>query len=362
MNFEQKVRMNAINDTLPANYIFNKPYEKLIQLLRERRPSKVFLLVDTDTQEHCLPEFKEKTEQLPIDQVLTVKSGERSKSFDTCVYLWKALAEHDADRHSLLINLGGGMITDLGGFVASTYKRGIDFINIPTTLLAMVDAAIGGKTGVNLDHLKNQIGTVSPAISVLFDLDYLLTLDEKEVNSGFAEVLKHGLIASKDYWENVNNKEQVLEQAEYMIKGSVSIKSSIVDKDPNEENIRKHLNFGHTLGHAIESYSHKMMDQPMLHGEAIAHGMILESYLSHKVSGLGKLSLDNITNVIKKHFKLKGFSKSDQKNIIELLRYDKKNRNGKVLFVLLNEIGQASHDISIRDEEIIGSFSYLKEI
>ena len=361
MNFEQKVRMNAINDKLPANYIFNKPYEKLIQLLRERRPSKVFLLVDTDTQEHCLPRFKEKTEQLPIDQVFTVKSGERSKSFDTCAYLWKALAEHDADRHSLLINLGGGMITDLGGFVASTYKRGIDFINIPTTLLAMVDAAIGGKTGVNLDHLKNQIGTMSSATSVIFDLDYLETLDEKEVKSGFAEVLKHGLIASKDYWENINSKDDVLDQAEYMIKGSVSIKSSIVDRDPNEDNIRKHLNFGHTLGHAIESYSHKMMERPMLHGEAIAHGMILESYLSHRISGLEKRYLSDIKEVIKKHFELKEFSGSEQNNIIDLLRYDKKNKDGKVLFVLLNDMGDAVHNISIEQDLIKECFSYMND-
>ena len=353
--------MNSINDTLPANYIFNKPYEKLIQLLRERRPSKVFLLVDTDTEEHCLPEFKKKTEQLPINEVFTVKSGERTKSFDTSVYLWKKLAEHDADRHSLLINLGGGMITDLGGFVASTYKRGMDFINIPTTLLAMVDAAIGGKTGVNLDHLKNQIGTISSAILVLFDLNYLQTLNEKEVKSGFAEVLKHGLIASMDYWKNVNSKENVLDQAEYMIKGSVSIKSSIVEKDPNEENIRKHLNFGHTLGHAIESFSHKTMETPMLHGEAIAHGMILESYLSYKISGLEKHYLTDIITVIKKHYELKGFSEAEQNNIIDLLRYDKKNKNGNVLFVLLKNMGDAVHNISIEHDIIKEAFSYLND-
>lgn len=354
--------MDVINDTLPANYIFKKPYEKLIQLLRDKNPSKVFLLVDDDTEKHCLPVFNKETGQLKVSKVFRVKSGETSKSFDTCVELWKKLADNNADRHSLLINLGGGMVTDLGGFVASTYKRGIDFINIPTTLLAMVDAAIGGKTGVNLDHLKNQIGTIRSAELVLYDLEYLNTLEEAELKSGFAEVLKHGLIASKGYWENINNKEHILDKAEYMIKGSVAIKSNIVERDPNEENIRKHLNFGHTLGHAIESYSHKMMEKPMLHGEAIAHGMILESFLSYKLPGLEKHSLEVITNVIRKHFELKRFSKAEQKDIIDLLRYDKKNRNGQVLFVLLNELGHATHDISIMDEHIWGAFSYLNDV
>ena len=351
--------MQIVNNLLPETYVFNQPYETLQELLQSENYSQVFLLVDKQTEIHCLPMFKKNVPDLSIACVFTVESGEMSKSFDTCKQLWKQLADNNADRHSLLINLGGGMITDLGGFIASTFKRGIDFINIPTTLLAMVDASIGGKTGVNLDGLKNQIGVIRQAKLVLYDFDYLTTLPDNEVKSGFAEMLKHGLIADKEYWNKLISIKDITGNSLLVVQGSVKIKSQLVDEDPNEHSVRKHLNFGHTLGHAIESYTHMNWQKPLLHGEAIAHGIILESYLSHYILGLEKEDLSQIIKTIKSHFVIHHFDAEQQKNIIDLLRHDKKNRDGKVLFVLLSEIGQAKTDVEINEEIITESFSYL---
>ena len=354
--------MSELNKTIPSSYIFDKPYQELYNLLNKKKYSQVFVLVDNHTNKYCLKRLKENLPDLCINKIFQVKSGEVSKSFDTCVKLWSDLADNNADRYSLLINLGGGMITDLGGFVASTYKRGIDFINIPTSLLAMVDASIGGKTGVNVNHLKNQIGTIQTAKQVLFDFDYLKSLPKSEIKSGFAEVLKHGLIADQKYWEEITDYKFILQNPESMIKQSVAIKSKIVKQDPNENGLRKHLNFGHTLGHAIESYFHKNTDDPLLHGEAIAHGMILESYLSYRVLGLGEQKLSEITETIQKHFLIKKFSLEQQREIIKLLRFDKKNRNGQVLFVLLKDIGSAEEDFIVSEKTISESFDFLNNV
>ena len=359
MNIRYSKKMCKTNSSFPNSYIFHEPYKELTKLLNLENYSQVFLLVDEQTETHCLPEFNKNIPDVSITKVFKVKSGEGSKSFDTCKDVWKQLADNNADRHSLLINLGGGMITDLGGFIASTFKRGIDFINIPTSLLAMVDASIGGKTGVNLDSLKNQIGVIKQAKLVLYDFNYLTTLPDNEAKSGFAEMLKHGLIADREYWNKLISIRNIMDNPFLIIEGSVRIKSRLVDEDPNEQNVRKHLNFGHTLGHAIESYTHMNWQKPLLHGEAIAHGIILESYLSHHVLGLEKEDLSKIIETIKSHFVIHHFNAEQQKNIIDLLRHDKKNRNGKVLFVLLSEIGQAKKDIEINEEIITESFSCL---
>ena len=353
--------MIEINKTIPSSYIFNEPYQKFHKLLNKKKYSQVFVLVDEQTEIYCLPKFKKHLPDLFVTKIFKVRNGEVSKSFDTCVQLWTQLADYNADRYALLINLGGGMITDLGGFVASTYKRGIDFINIPTSLLAMVDASIGGKTGVNLNHLKNQIGTIQSAQQVLFDFDYLNTLPENELKSGFAEVIKHGLIADEKYWNEINNYQHILDNTKSMIKQSVLLKSQIVEQDPLENGLRKHLNFGHTLGHAIESYFHKNTDTPLLHGEAVAHGMILESYLSYKLIGLSEKHLLQIVETIHKHFSIKEFSVKQQKEIIKLLRYDKKNRDNEVLFVLINKIGKACKDVTIEENAIKEAFIYLND-
>ncbi|AEM72104.1 3-dehydroquinate synthase [Allomuricauda ruestringensis DSM 13258] len=321
--------------------------------------SKIFVLVDENTKEHCLPFFK-KIFDGSVDFILEIQSGEENKHIHTCLQLWEDLSNLDGDRKSLLINLGGGVLTDMGGFVASTFKRGIDFINIPTTLLSMVDASIGGKTGVDLGSLKNQIGVINQPQMVLIFPDFLKTLDPRQVKSGYAEMLKHGLIKDKAYWSSLTEKSNFTDAS--CIQKSIAIKNEVVLQDPTEKGLRKILNFGHTLGHAIESYCLDNHDKKtLLHGEAIAAGMILEGYLSHELQGLSKLSLDEIKKTFLTHFDKVDFTDDDIDAILQLLKYDKKNSHGNVNFVLLHSIGKAVTDIKVPEELFQKAFAYYKE-
>ena len=332
----------------------------LNQRLEQATYSKVFVLVDENTKTHCLPLFKTLC-KYPIDDILCIKAGEVYKTIDTCTKAWIQLSEMGGDRKSLLINLGGGVVTDLGGFVAATFKRGIDFINIPTTLLAMVDASVGGKTGVDLGNLKNQVGVIEQPEMVLIFPEFLKTLGKRQLNSGFAEMLKHGLIMDNTYWDHLCAESGDACQQE-QIQTSIKIKGAIVAKDPTEKNIRKKLNFGHTLGHAIESYFLEATDRTtLLHGEAIAIGMVLEAYLSHKLTGLSKIELDEIKRNFAKHFDPVKFSKSEIETILELLKHDKKNEHGNINFVLLSNIGDAVIDVKVSQEFLSESFLYYME-
>ncbi|AWX46023.1 3-dehydroquinate synthase [Flagellimonas maritima] len=321
--------------------------------------SQVFVLVDENTKKYCYPVFLKKMDS-EVGCVLEIPSGEIHKNIATCTELWEQLSKNDGDRKSLLINLGGGVLTDLGGFVASTFKRGIDFINVPTTLLSMVDASIGGKTGVDLGALKNQIGVINQPQMVLIFPEFLQTLEIRQVKSGYAEMLKHGLIKDEEYWTALKDEKNFTDSK--CIKKSISIKNEVVLQDPTEQGIRKILNFGHTLGHAIESY---FLDNPnkitLLHGEAIAIGMILEGYLSHELKGLSKLSLQEIKEVFLKHFNRVILDEEDIVSIIELLKYDKKNSHGDVNFVLLQTIGKAVTDVKVPDNLLHKAFAYYKE-
>ncbi len=321
--------------------------------------SKIFVLVDENTKEHCLSIFVSKLGLEP-DAVYVIKPGEEHKHIGTCSLVWEWLSDQGADRNSLLINLGGGVLTDLGGFVASTFKRGIDFINVPTTLLSMVDASVGGKTGVDLGPLKNQIGVINQPVMVLIFPIFLKTLEARQVKSGFAEMLKHGLIMDLNYWKALQNTEDFANTA--CIQKSIAIKNDVVNQDPTEKGLRKILNFGHTLGHAIESYFLDSVDKPtLLHGEAIAIGMILEGYLSHELKGLSKLSLEEIKKTFLKHFKRVEFSQEDIDIVQELLIYDKKNSHGQVNFVLLQTIGKAVTDVKVPENLLRKAFAYYKE-
>ncbi|MAU16065.1 MAG: 3-dehydroquinate synthase [Muricauda sp.] len=331
----------------------------LNQHVANRKYSKTFLLVDENTKEHCLPVFNEIFDGT-IDSILEIQSGEENKHIQTCVQLWEDLSNLDGDRKSLLINLGGGVLTDMGGFVASTFKRGIDFINIPTTLLSMVDASIGGKTGVDLGSLKNQIGVINQPQMVLIFPEFLKTLDKRQTKSGYAEMLKHGLIQDKAYWKDLTEKNNFADPS--CIQRSIAIKNEVVLQDPTEQGLRKILNFGHTLGHAIESYCLENQDKrTLLHGEAIAVGMVLEGYLSHELRGLSKLALDEIKKGFMKHFDKVDFSDEDINAILELLKYDKKNSHGNVNFVLLQAIGEAVTDITVPEELFQKAFAYYME-
>ena len=272
------------------------------------------------------------------------------------------MTELNGDRKSLLINVGGGVITDIGGFVASTFKRGIDFIHIPTTLLAMVDASVGGKNGVDLGNLKNQIGVINIPKMLLIDTDYLSTLPQNEMRSGLAEMLKHGLIADAEYWIKFKDSSQInFAEFDTLIHRSIEIKNDIVMQDPTENGIRKALNFGHTLGHAIESYFLENENKKtLLHGEAIAVGMILESYISWKKKLLSASEYIEIKNTINAVFENINFEDNDLKPILDLLIHDKKNEYGKIQFALLDGIGNIKINQEVENELIIKSFADYK--
>ncbi len=331
----------------------------LNQFLGQHSYSKVFVLVDENTEHHCLETFRSLCPHT-TEEPICIKAGEPYKTIDTCTAVWEKLSRAGGDRKSILINLGGGVVTDLGGFVAATFKRGIDFINIPTTLLAMVDASVGGKTGVDLGVLKNQVGVIKQPKMVLLFPEFLKTLEPRQLTSGFAEMLKHGLISDAEYWKALSENPDFYSLA--AIRSSVAIKNKIVEKDPTEQNVRKKLNFGHTLGHAIESYFLDTETKtPLLHGEAIAIGMILEGYLSHALTGLSMLELEEIKRVFLKHFKRVAFTPTDIEVILDLLKHDKKNAHGTINFVLLQEIGNPVLDVKVPADLYAKAFAYYKE-
>jgi 3-dehydroquinate synthase len=340
-----------------------KAWEVFNSLLSELNASKIFLIVDSNTKQHCLPYFVENISQEFVYDIIEFKAGEEHKNIDTCLSIWDKISDKGGDRNSLIINLGGGVVTDLGGFIACTFKRGVEFINIPTSLLAMVDASIGGKNGIDLGVIKNQIGIIKPAKLVLVDTQFLRTLSQEHLLSGKAEMLKHGLIDSDPYWKSI--KELDIQDRSGIVERiweSICIKDRIVTKDPYEERERKLLNYGHTLGHAIESYSLKNNQfQSLLHGEAIAIGMILATYLSHRLLNFPIEKLKDVSTTILKIYKKVKFSKMDIQEIMELLIYDKKSRSGKVLFVLLEDIGVFKIDQEVPEELIIKAFDYYED-
>lgn len=348
---------SVITDSYAVHFN-QRAYDALNDHLAAASYSKVFILVDENTKRDCLSYFLEGTRHTSDFEILEIMSGEEKKTISTCTELWEALSERDTDRKSLLINLGGGVITDMGGFVASTFKRGIAFINVPTTLLAMVDASVGGKTGVDLGALKNQIGVINQPIMVLVVSDFLKTLNGRQLQSGFAEMLKHGLICDTLYWTALKSDIDI-RNIDHLIYTSVTIKNKVVLQDPTEQRLRKILNFGHTLGHAIESYflQSKILET-LLHGEAIAIGMVLEGYLSYKLTGLPQEELTDIKRTFLKRYAKIHFTEGDIEAILSLLKFDKKNTYGNINFVLLKAIGTTVIDVKIPHELFNEAFAY----
>ncbi|HSN48350.1 MAG TPA: 3-dehydroquinate synthase [Flavobacterium sp.] len=343
-------------------YFNEKGYEALNLYLKENKFSNLFIIVDSETNELCLPKFLPYLETDLTIEIVEFEAGEPNKNIETCVQIWNVLTELGADRKSLVINLGGGVVTDLGGFVASTFKRGMDFIHIPTTLLAMVDASVGGKNGVDLGNLKNQIGVINVPKMVLIDTLYLETLPKNEMRSGLAEMLKHGLIYDKKYWEKFLDL-KAIDYADFdeLIYRSVEIKNEIVLQDPSEKNIRKALNFGHTLGHAIESYFLENKNKKtLLHGEAIAVGMILESYVSLEQGLVTTQEYQEIKSTIKAIYDDILFEENDIEPILELLIHDKKNEYGNIQFALIEGIGKIKINQSVENELIQQAFQDYK--
>ena len=335
-------------------------YEELNNYLKDNGFSKIFIIVDNNTHDHCLPHFMSKLETDLDCEIIEIEAGEVNKNIDTCVGVWNALSELGADRKSLIINVGGGVVTDLGGFVACTFKRGLKYINVPTSLLAMVDASVGGKTGVDLGALKNQVGVISSGDMVLVDTSFLDTLPQNQLKSGLAEMLKHGLIYDPLYWNKFLDLSNLsLIDLDDLIHASVQIKNTIVTADPYEHGLRKTLNFGHTLGHAVESYYLSETDkEQLLHGEAIAIGMIMETYISAELLGFPKQEMEIIKETFLKIFNKVSIDASDYDAIIELLKYDKKNEHGNINFVLLENIGVPKIDCLVENDLLIKAFEY----
>ncbi|TAH17293.1 MAG: 3-dehydroquinate synthase [Cytophagales bacterium] len=317
--------------------------------------SKIAVLVDENTKLHCYPKIKS---CLQSHQVIEINSGEENKNITTCNQIWQALTDGAFDRKSLLINLGGGVIGDMGGFCAATYKRGIDFIQIPTTLLSQVDASIGGKLGIDFGRFKNHIGVFQEPIKVLIDATFLQSLPYRELRSGFAEVIKHCLIADKIAWEQLITRNLESQDWQHIIKHSTAIKSQIVAADPKEKGLRKILNFGHTVGHAVESFFLNRLEGRLLHGEAIAIGMICEAWLAVQKGFISPMALAEIESYIGKIYDHVSIREEDLKAISENAFQDKKNESGIILCSLLQEIGKANFDVAISAKEIKDSLKY----
>jgi 3-dehydroquinate synthase len=337
-------------------------YEKLNQHLKENKYSNLFIIVDSNTNDFCLPKLLPLLETNLTIEIIEFEAGEINKNIETCIEIWNVLTELGADRKTLIINIGGGVVTDLGGFVASTFKRGVDFIHIPTTLLSMVDASVGGKNGVDLGNLKNQIGVINTPKMVLIDTQYLETVPQNEMRSGLAEMLKHGLIFDKLYWEAFLDLKAIdFADFDELIYRSVEIKNNIVMQDPTEKNIRKSLNFGHTLGHAIESYFLENQNKTtLLHGEAIAVGMILESYISLHKNLITPEEYNQIKKTLKSIYDDIIFEEKDIDPILELLIHDKKNEYGTIQFALIEGIGKIKINQLVENELILKAFQDYK--
>lgn len=324
-------------------FIGHQALSELGELLKTESGDKCdyFILVDKNTQEHCLPPV---LKQLPIlsgAKIICIDPGEENKTIHTCESVWKELADRGANRNSILINLGGGVISDLGGFVASTFHRGMAYINIPTTLMAMIDAALGGKTGVDLYSLKNIVGLFANSRAVFVWPDFLKTLPHRYIISGYAEMLKHALIADLDFWKQLCKFPIALvNDWSDLIYHAASIKCKIVNSDPLETGARRLLNFGHTIGHSFETYSLRHDESPLSHGEAVAMGIICESYISYRLLDLPHSQRDEIIRNILLNFDHYNLQTSAIPELVDIALYDKKNRDGKIILTLIKEIGK----------------------
>lgn len=322
------------------------PFSSLKTFLTKENYSKIFVLTDENTQKHCLPILEKNSPQKTIH--LNFPAGEAFKNLATAEKIWKELLKNQANRKSLLINLGGGVVTDLGAFVASTFKRGMDFIHVPTTLLAQVDAAIGGKTGVNFQGIKNTIGTFANAKAIFIHSEFLKTLNKRQIKNGMAEIVKHALISDPSIFGLLDNFEK--NKNEIIFK-AIAVKNKIVLQDFKEKGIRKILNYGHTFGHAIESFCLENYKNPLLHGEAIALGMLLENDLAYRQKILNKKNYDKANTLIKLYLKPKK-GDFDFRDLKKYLIQDKKNQDEKINFTLLTKIGKAKFDFAFSLKEI----------
>ena len=329
--------------------------------LKTQKDQAVVVLVDKNTKKHCLPILKKQLNRKDLI-VLRIPSGELHKNIETCQSIWQQMMDKGLTRNALCINLGGGVIGDMGGFCASTYKRGIDFIQIPTTLLSQVDASIGGKLGIDFNHVKNSVGVFQNPKAVFIDPRFLKTLPKSEIRSGFAEIIKHSLIEDAKQWKKIKaiKNWKKVDWSSFLVP-SLHIKKRIVEIDPFEKGLRKALNFGHTIGHAVES-QYLESKKPLLHGEAVAVGMVCESYISHKLSGLSAKDLKEITKFLLRTYGKYKLLKKDYPAMIQLMRKDKKNEQNEINFTLLKKPGKCIVNQSATVPLIKESLDYYRAL
>lgn len=341
---------------LPSSIIFSEHPEKDLQkFIGKHHYSNVAVLVDTNTEKNCYPKINL---SLPPHIIIRINPGEEHKTIESCTHVWSELTRHSFDRNALVIALGGGVLGDLGGFCAATFKRGIDFVLIPTTLLALADASIGGKLGIDFQHFKNHIGLFKQPVHTILSTQFLNTLPAEEMRSGFAEVIKHALLSDKPLFDLIKTKSIPDLNFKDLIEHSVQFKYSIIKKDPEEKGIRKILNFGHTIGHAIETGS-MISGSRILHGEAIAAGMIAECHISQQKGLISDHVTDEITKCLVKYF---GKIAISQDATLTLIGQDKKNKSGKILMSLLKGIGKPVWDIEVTKDEIRNSLSFYESL
>jgi 3-dehydroquinate synthase len=337
---------------------------ELAAYLSRNRYDKIYVLTDTNTRATCLPRIG-RLPALAGATHLTVEAGDLHKDIRQVTDVWNVLSQTGASRASLLVNLGGGMVTDLGGFAAASFKRGIHTVNIPTTLMASVDAAVGGKTGINFNGLKNEIGAFYMPDCVLIDCGFLHTLDRDNLLSGYAEMIKHGLIRSTGLWADVLNFDPTAERLDAerlgrLVEQSVAVKTHIVAQDPHEKGIRKALNFGHTVGHACESLSFGRR-RPLLHGHAVAAGLISELFLSHTCCGFPADAMRQTIQFIKTTYPPFIFDCRDYDTLYECMTHDKKNEHGTIRFTLLSDIGKVRINQEMEKERVFEAFDFYRE-
>ncbi|SFC14297.1 3-dehydroquinate synthase [Parapedobacter composti] len=343
------------------NVFFDDTLAGLETFIRSADYSRILILTDRNTSEHCLPVVQAAIPTVSDYDVIEVDPGEENKNIDFCMGIWRMMLDFGADRRSLLINLGGGVVTDMGGFAASTFKRGIDFVQVPTTLLAQVDASVGGKTGIDMGNVKNIIGTFAQPRAVFISTRFLQTLDRRQLVSGFAEVIKHGLIKDAAFYASVKGLDASDLTATH-IQHSVVLKNAVVTQDPTEKGLRKILNFGHTIGHAIEGYSLANDSRPLLHGEAIAVGMICEGYLSYRLNGLEEASFNDLVATFRRHFPDYRYDATCYDALLDLMKNDKKNDGDRIGFALLNAIGACDYDVFAGKAEILESLEFYRTL
>lgn len=343
-----------MNEVIQGHVFINNDIASVVKQLDLEAYSSFAIIVDENTKEHCLPIVQP---LLPDAHVIEIKSGEENKTLQTCSHIWQELTEAGFDRKGLVFNLGGGVIGDMGGFCASTYKRGIEFIQIPTTLLSQVDASVGGKLGIDFNSFKNHIGVFNLPKAVIISPEFLKTLPERELRSGYAEVIKHSLIQDADQWEILKSKSLNEFDWAKVISHSVKIKANVTEHDPTEKGLRKILNFGHTIGHAVESF-YLETPKKLLHGEAMAVGMIAESLVAVNKGFISQEDCDSIKSYLVSVFGQRNIDDQDLEQIIPLTLQDKKNEGKVVYAALLNKIGEANYNQPLSEQEIRNGIAY----